>query len=438
MKKRVKVKNKVYGFLILVLIIILSIFFLLQEKPKEKEIKKEPVISVKEQVLKKLSEEDPLFIDWIDANYQDSMKKLLSLLETTPYQEDMWHQVTGYSYRVLNDLYEKKYDSMDNVKVLDANTNTISIVGDISLADNWKIMPRYDASGKGVYGILSEEVVDIMKKSDLMIANSEFTVSTRGTPMKGKQYTFRANPSRLSIYDEMGIDMVTLANNHVYDYGKDAFLDMLSSFEEKGLPHIGAGRNLEEAMKPYYFIIGGYKFAFVNATRAEKYVLTPGATENSEGVFRCYDPTNMINLIKSLRPDNDYVVAIIHFGWEDHHELEQVQIDSSHIYIDAGADIVVGHHAHTLQGVEFYNHKPIIYNLGDFIFSDNTDDTVIFQMTLKDDKTFDYKMIPGIHKNCYTTLHKDSEKQRVINNLNSWSINAYLTEEGQILEKKEV
>ena len=435
MKKRVKVKNKVYGFLILVLIIILSIFFLLQEKPKEKEIKKEPVISVKEQVLKKLPEEDPLFIDWIDANYQDSMKKLLSLLETTPYQEDMWHQVTGYSYQVLNDLYEKKYDSMDNVKVLDANTNTISIVGDISLADNWKIMPRYDASGKGVYGILSEEVVDIMKKSDLMIANSEFTVSTRGTPMKGKQYTFRANPSRLSIYDEMGIDMVTLANNHVYDYGKDAFLDMLSSFEEKGLPHIGAGRNLEEAMKPYYFIIGGYKFAFVNATRAEKYVLTPGATENSEGVFRCYDPTNMINLIKSLRPDNDYVVAIIHFGWEDHHELEQVQIDSSHMYIDAGADIVVGHHAHTLQGVEFYNHKPIIYNLGDFIFSDNTDDTVIFQMTLKDDKTFDYKMIPGIHKNCYTTLYKDSEKQRVINNINSWSINAYLTEEGQILER---
>jgi hypothetical protein len=58
-------------------------------------------------------------------------------------------------------------------------------------------------------------------------------------------------------------------------------------------------------------------------------------------------------------------------------------------------------------------------------------------MTLKDDKTFDYKMIPGIHKNCYTTLHKDSEKQRVINNLNSWSINAHLTEEGQILEKND-
>ena len=224
--------------------------------------------------------------------------------------------------------------------------------------------------------------------------------------------------------------------NHVYDYGKDAFLDMLTAFEEKGLPHIGAGRNLEEAMKPYYFIIGGYKFAFVNATRAEKYVLTPGATETSEGVFRCYDPTNMINLIKELRPNNDYVVAIIHYGWEDHHELEQVQIDSSHMYIDAGADIVVGHHAHTLQGVEFYNHKPIIYNLGDFIFSNNTDDTVIFQMILQEDKNFIYKMIPGIHKNCYTSLHTGSEKQRVINNINSWSINAHLTEDGQILENE--
>ena len=435
MKKRVRIKNKVVIFLILVLMIVLTIFFLIEDKPKEKKVIKEPTISLKEQVLNKIPEEDPSFIDWLDTNYKDSMKNILSLLKNNTYNKDMWHQVTGYSYIVLKDLYEKKYDSLNNVKILDNKTNTISIVGDISLADNWKIMPKYDTVGN-VSGILSDEVIDIMRKSDVMIANSEFTVSDRGTPMRGKQYTFRANPKRLSIYDEMGIDMVTLANNHVYDYGKDAFLDMLTAFEEKGLPHIGAGRNLEEAMKPYYFIIGGYKFAFVNATRAEKYVLTPGATETSEGVFRCYDPTNMINLIKELRPNNDYVVAIIHYGWEDHHELEQVQIDSSHMYIDAGADIVVGHHAHTLQGVEFYNHKPIIYNLGDFIFSNNTDDTVIFQMILQEDKNFIYKMIPGIHKNCYTSLHTGEEKQRVINNINSWSINAHLTEDGQILENE--
>ena len=435
MKKRVRIKNKVVIFLILVLMIVLAIFFLIEDKPKEKKVIKEPTISLKEQVLNKIPEEDSAFINWLDLNYKDSMKNILSLLKNNTYNKDMWHQVTGYSYIVLKDLYEKKYDSLNNVKILDNKTNTISIVGDISLADNWKIMPKYDTVGN-VSGILSDEVVDIMRKSDVMIANSEFTVSDRGTPMRGKQYTFRANPKRLSIYDEMGIDMVTLANNHVYDYGKDAFLDMLTAFEEKGLPHIGAGRNLEEAMKPYYFIIGGYKFAFVNATRAEKYVLTPGATETSEGVFRCYDPTNMINLIKELRPNNDYVVAIIHYGWEDHHELEQVQIDSSHMYIDAGADIVVGHHAHTLQGVEFYNHKPIIYNLGDFIFSNNTDDTVIFQMILQEDKNFIYKMIPGIHKNCYTSLHTGEEKQRVINNINSWSINAHLTEDGQILENE--
>ena len=435
MKKRVRIKNKVVIFLILVLMIVLAIFFLIEDKPKEKKVIKEPTISLKEQVLNKIPEEDSAFINWLDLNYKDSMKNILSLFKNNTYNKDMWHQVTGYSYIVLKDLYEKKYDSLNNVKILDNKTNTISIVGDISLADNWKIMPKYDTVGN-VSGILSDEVVDIMRKSDVMIANSEFTVSDRGTPMRGKQYTFRANPKRLSIYDEMGIDMVTLANNHVYDYGKDAFLDMLTAFEEKGLPHIGAGRNLEEAMKPYYFIIGGYKFAFVNATRAEKYILTPGATETSEGVFRCYDPTNMINLIKELRPNNDYVVAIIHYGWEDHHELEQVQIDSSHMYIDAGADIVVGHHAHTLQGVEFYNHKPIIYNLGDFIFSNNTDDTVIFQMILQEDKNFIYKMIPGIHKNCYTSLHTGEEKQRVINNINSWSINAHLTEDGQILENE--
>ena len=79
-----------------------------------------------------------------------------------------------------------------------------------------------------------------------MVANSEFTVSNRGTKMAGKQYTFRAKPERLTIYDEMGVDLVTLANNHVYDFGRDAFLDMLDSFDKYEIPRIGAGKNIEE------------------------------------------------------------------------------------------------------------------------------------------------------------------------------------------------
>ena len=129
---------------------------------------------------------------------------------------------------------------------------TVSIVGDISLADNWSVMPAYDSRGQGVDGILSAEALGIMRGSDLMVANSEFTVSNRGSAIPGKAYTFRANPDRLSIYDDMGVDLVTLANNHVYDYQGDAFNDMLDAFEQRNMPHIGAGHNLEEAKKAYY------------------------------------------------------------------------------------------------------------------------------------------------------------------------------------------
>ena len=101
------------------------------------------------------------------------------------------------------------------------------------------------------------------------------------------------------------------------------------------------------------------------------------------------------------------------------------------MYIDAGSDMIIGSHAHVLQGIEFYNNKPIIYNLGDFIFNDETKDTGIFQVKIIDNK-FEYYFIPALEKDEYTSLLEDGEKQRVIDNLNSWSINATIDELGQI------
>lgn len=85
-----------------------------------------------------------------------------------------------------------------------------------------------------------------MQNADLMCLNNEFTYSTNGTPMEGKAYTFRANPERVAILQEMGVDIVTLANNHVYDYGKKALLDTFITLEEADIDYFGAGKNLEE------------------------------------------------------------------------------------------------------------------------------------------------------------------------------------------------
>ena len=437
MKRKLKKKVKIFIVIIFILTVVLGALLLF--KPSKNSVKKENKVDINivDKVYKRINDDEINieFLTWINKNYKDSLNKINKLLKKDSYDRKMWHEATGNSFIVLKDLYENKYENMDNVKIISSkDQSTISFVGDVSLADNWFIAPVYDERG-GISGILEDKMLKIMTSSDVMIANSEFTVSSRGAKIPNKMYTFRAKKERLSIYDEMGVDMVTLANNHVYDYGADAFLDMLDAFNEYKIPHIGAGHNIEEAKKPFYFIINGYKFAFVSATRAEKFILTPGATDTEPGVFRCYDPTDMINLIKELRPNNDYVIPIIHFGRENSHSLEDEQVSSAKAYIDAGADMVVGHHAHTLQGIEIYNDKPIIYNLGNFLFNNETIDTALFQVLLNNDGTMEYYMIPALQSNSKTEVLEGDDKIRVINDINSYSVNVRLDENGKIMKE---
>lgn len=437
MKRRLKKKVKIFIVIIFILTVVLGALLLF--KPSKNSVKKENKVDINivDKVYKIINDDEINieFLTWINENYKDSLNKINKLLKKDSYDRKMWHEATGNSFIVLKDLYENKYENMDNVKIISSkDQSTISFVGDVSLADNWFIAPVYDERG-GISGILGDKMLKIMTSSDVMIANSEFTVSSRGAEIPNKMYTFRAKKERLSIYDEMGVDMVTLANNHVYDYGNDAFLDMLDAFNEYKIPHIGAGHNIDEAKKPFYFIINGYKFVFVSATRAEKFILTPGATDIEPGVFRCYDPTDMINLIKELRPNNDYVIPIIHFGRENSHELEDEQVSSAKAYIDAGADMVVGHHAHTLQGIEIYNDKPIIYNLGNFLFNNETIDTALFQVLLNNDGTMEYYMIPALQSNSKTEILEGNDKIRVINDINSYSVNVRLDENGKIMKE---
>ena len=370
------------------------------------------------------------FLNWMSNNYNDSLNKINSYLNDNKYNDSLWRKFTGYSINVLNDLYNKK-----DLKIIDTeDIAKIDFVGDVSLADNWHIMPEYEKRGKKIYGILSEEIVDILNDSNFLVVNSEFTVSNRGTPIKGKSFTFRAKPENLSVYHEMGVDLALLANNHSYDFGSDAFSDMLGYFKEYNIPFIGAGNNLEEASQSYDVVINGYKFAFLNCTRAEKNILTPGATESDNGVFRCYDTANMINAIKTAKNNSDFVIANVHFGKEGYHDLEEVQVKSAKEYIDAGADMVVGHHAHVLQGVEMYNKKPIIYNLGNFIFNSKTLDTAIYEVRIDSDGNMEYYMIPCIQSEEYTSLANEINALRIISDLNKWSINAHIDSNGKIIE----
>lgn len=370
------------------------------------------------------------FLEYIKNNYSDDLiNKLAESLKNNKYQESFWHTYTGNSLKTLIHLKEK---NLENTKIINKKGDiTLSFIGDVSLADNWDIMPKYDERKIGIYGVLDEEVLSIMNNADIMVANNEFTLSNRGTRLN-KAYTFKGDPKRASIYKEMGVDLVSLANNHIYDYGHDAFIDTLNTLKSQDIAFVGAGNNIEEAKKPYYYIINGYKIAFLNATRAEKNIITPEATENKEGVFRCYDPSLFIEEIQKAKQESDYVVALIHWGKEQSHTLEQVQIDTGKKYIDAGADVLVGSHAHVLQGIEIYNGKLIAYNLGDFLFNDWTTETGILNVNIANDGKLSYKFIPCLQSNVKTSLLKGDKKTNLINKMQNWSYNVQIDENGYI------
>lgn len=371
------------------------------------------------------------FLEYVYDKYSiNTLNSILDAYVNNSYTDEVWHNVTHKSYKVLLDEYNGVYDNNSKVKIIDNKDKTvISFVGDISLADNFDIMPYYDSRGKGVYGILDDKVVSIMKSSDIMVANNEFTVSNRGTKLN-KLYNFRAKPERLKIYNEMGVDVVSIANNHAYDYGEDAFLDTIKYLNEYGISSVGGGSNIEEASSSFYYIANGYKISFLSSSRAEKNIVTPGATETSSGIFRCYDNELLLRRIKEEKEKSDFVILLIHWGKEDSHELEEVQVTTGRQYIDAGADLVIGSHAHVLQGMEIYNNKLIAYNLGDFIFNRETKDTGILSVTINNNGDMNYSFIPCMQSNYKTSLLNGDGKQRVIDKLKNYSMNVTFDADG--------
>jgi len=249
---------------------------------------------------------------------------------------------------------------------------TVCFAGDISLDESAVTTAQLDASANGIYDCISPELLERMQQADVMCLNNEFTFSTNGSPLPNKMYTFRANPTRVSVLQEMGVDIVSLANNHVYDYGEQALLDTFKTLTDAGIDYVGAGKNLAEAMRPVYYEIDGKTVAFVAASRAEKYKMTPQATEDAPGILRCYDTELFLQTIAEADANADFVIAYVHWGTEYSYELEDVQLSTGKDYLNAGADVVIGAHSHCLQGMEYYDGKPIIYSMGNYWFNNKT------------------------------------------------------------------
>ena len=250
--------------------------------------------------------------------------------------------------------------------------------GDVYLSEY--VLNAYDNAG-GIHGVLDETILAEIEAADIFMVNQEFPFTERGTPAEDKQFTFRLPESRVHMMNEMGIDIVTLANNHILDYGPEGITDSIAALNAAGIRYVGAGENLEEAKKLEIMEINGTKIGFLGTSRV---YMDPSwaAGAGHPGVFSTYDPTLAVEEIKKAREQVDYLVVYVHWGVERETEPKDYQRTMGQQYIDAGADIVIGSHPHVLQPVEYYKEKPIVYSLGNFVFGSSIPETELFKVVL--------------------------------------------------------
>ena len=373
-----------------------------------------------------------------DTFGEATLLSLQSALTEGGYSRDLWYQVTGNTFFVLRDLFAGEFAA--NVRFLSAGkpgevnaTTTLTFGGDICLADNYLTMEYMVKNGLSITDCIDPLLIAEMQKDDITFMNNEFTISDRGKPMANKAYTFRAATANTALYNTLGVDIVSLANNHAYDYGKDAFLDTIDALAAHNIATIGGGKDLDAAMTPVYYIVNGRKIAYVAASRAEKYKLTPEATAISPGILRCYDTAKFLQVIREAEANSDFVIACVHWGTEYSDKLQKEQTSTARDYIDAGVDLIVGAHAHQLQGVEYYNGKAIFYNLGNFWFNSYDIDTGLLKVELFHDGTTKNTFLPALQKNCITSWQVGTDKgSSILSWMEAHSIGVKFDEDGVV------
>ena len=309
---------------------------------------------------------------------------------------------------------------------------TFTFAGDILFDPGYSVMNALRQNDYRLSACISENVLQVMRDADVMMVNNEFPYSDRGQPLVDKAFTFRAPTESVRFLKEMGVDIVSLANNHAYDYGKDAFLDTLQTLEAENVLYVGAGRNKEEAQRTVYYIANDMKIAIVSATQIEKGDApnTIGATDDNPGVFRCWNNQELLEQVRMAKANSDFVIVYIHWGTESQTETDWAQDQQAPEIVEAGADIVIGDHPHCLQKIDLVNGVPVIYSLGNFWFNSKTLDTCLFSLTLDDSGIKRMQFIPCIQSGCRTSMQEGAEKQRVIDFMNSISDKVIIDEDG--------
>ncbi|MDR1328928.1 MAG: CapA family protein [Oscillospiraceae bacterium] len=308
----------------------------------------------------------------------------------------------------------------------------IAVAGDVLTGE--KIGPRIAA---GEYdAVLDGRTAEMFREADVAVINLETSVSERGSPAD-KTYTFRSPPENLAfLRDHLGIDAASLANNHTLDYGRDAFYDTLEHAREYGITPFGAGYDLSEAAAPYIAEAGGRRIAFFASNQILPAASWTAGTDKA-GQLVTKDPKNLGALaegIRAVRETCDYIIVYMHWGIERDARPNDVQKHTAHTLIDLGADVVIGSHPHIIQSFEYYNGKPIVYSLGNFIFNSRNPETAALFITL-DGKNVTLRAVPCRMTGTLTYAAEGDDALALLGKWSALSYNCEFDADGTLIEK---
>lgn len=389
--------------------------------------------------------EGAAFALWLSEKYPEEMKTTAAEAAADGVvSSEEAYEVFGATMQVLRDDYRGYLKDAQTAaehgiyiqQGEDSGNVTVSIAGDLCLEEDGFVIDQYDLT-EDLKQCISPEILETAVNADIFYLNHEYTVSERGEALAGKLYTFRAKPERMKILEEMGTDLVSLANNHIYDYGEEGMLDTLEYLDEAEIPYVGGGRNLEEAARPVYYIVNGVKIGFVAASNAELTLYTPAAGEDSPGILEAYDTAAYDQIISRAAKECDYLIAYIHWGPEDVNQYAEYQTAQGKEFLDAGADIVVGGHPHVLQGIEYMDGKPVIYSMGDFWFNGETKYTGLLNLEITPAGSLERMSFTPCLQTGFTTQYlSDAREQReMFDFLEQLSPNIKISDDGTIAEQ---
>ncbi len=237
-------------------------------------------------------------------------------------------------------------------------TVSLTAVGDISFFGRNTANPSVD---------IFSAMAPVFRESDIVIANLEGPLLNEGDPTPGK-FVLRGCTGWADVMRDSGINILSLANNHMMDYGDVGLLSTINSLKKAALLYVGAGENLEEACSPIFFDVKGTRAAIL--ARTSVIVSSPSYAGARQPGVAFLDREETKNKIKDCKEQADVVILVIHWGLEEYMYPSPEQRLLAREFIHAGADLIFGHHPHVLQGIEQIENGFVAYSLGNLLFDD--------------------------------------------------------------------